>query len=147
MTHTNASEIHEAAASAGSNSVEKLKLGTVCVHGGEPNPRVNGSAVMPIFQSSTFTILGTHLSSLRPLFERNTLFDSGHIDLMTFSVPCYLFTGTEKAYDDVRYTRCNNNPSQEVVADKIARLEGMRWTKRCSTMLHHDDGAAAVGGR
>lgn len=32
--------------------------------------------------------------------------------------------GEEPGYDDVRYTRCNNNPSQEAVGAKIAALEG-----------------------
>ncbi|KAF8073052.1 CHR5 [Scenedesmus sp. PABB004] len=32
--------------------------------------------------------------------------------------------GVEQDYDSVRYTRCNNNPSQERVAAKMAALEG-----------------------
>lgn len=39
-------------------------------------------------------------------------------------LPCV--AGEEITYDDVRYTRCYNNPSQEVVAAKIAQLEGMK---------------------
>ena len=55
-----------------------LGMSTLAINAGEPEPRVGGAAVMPIFQSATF-----------------------------------LFAG-EEDYDSVRYTRCNNNPSQEV---------------------------------
>jgi hypothetical protein len=53
-------------------------MSTLAITAGEPEPRISGAAVMPIFQSATF-----------------------------------LFAG-EQTYDSVRYTRCNNNPSQEV---------------------------------
>ncbi|WIA36723.1 hypothetical protein OEZ86_007995 [Tetradesmus obliquus] len=66
-----------------------MKVDTKCIHSGEPEPRIHGAAVMPIFQTATFA-----------------------------------FTGAEVGYDGVRYTRCNNNPSQEVVAAKLAALEG-----------------------
>jgi O-acetylhomoserine/O-acetylserine sulfhydrylase-like pyridoxal-dependent enzyme len=36
----------------------------------------------------------------------------------------YAAAGQEVGYDGVRYTRCNNNPSQEVVGAKLAALEG-----------------------
>ena len=38
--------------------------------------------------------------------------------------------GEEVGYDAVRYTRCNNNPSQEVVAAKLAALEGGKIPSR-----------------
>lgn len=38
----------------------------------------------------------------------------------------YAAAGQEVGYDAVRYTRCNNNPSQEVVGAKLAALEGVQ---------------------
>jgi hypothetical protein len=38
--------------------------------------------------------------------------------------PTLQFEGTEEGYDNVRYTRCNNNPSQTAVAAHLAALEG-----------------------
>lgn len=33
-------------------------------------------------------------------------------------------TGQEAGYDEVRYTRCSNNPTQEALGAKVAELEG-----------------------
>lgn len=52
------------------------------------DPRIDGAAVMPIFQTTTF------------------------------------LWGGEEGYDAVRYTRCNNNPSQLAVGARLAALEG-----------------------
>lgn len=41
-----------------------------------------------------------------------------------FQSATFVHTGEETSYDAVRYTRCNNNPSQLVVAAKLAALEG-----------------------
>eukprot|EP00775_Hariotina_reticulata_P013055 gene13055-13182_t len=41
-----------------------------------------------------------------------------------FQSATFVFTGEEKDYDSVRYTRCNNNPSQDALASKVAKLEG-----------------------
>jgi hypothetical protein len=51
-----------------------------------------------------------------PIFKRSK---SNHV--------CHVAAGEEVGYDAVRYTRCNNNPSQEVVAAKLAALEGEQW--------------------
>lgn len=40
-----------------------------------------------------------------------------------FQSATFLYRG-ESTYDAVRYTRCNNNPSQLVVGAKLAALEG-----------------------
>lgn len=84
-----------------------LSIETLCVAGSDAS-RVDGSAVMPIFQSATF-----------------------------------LTTGEEVGYDAVRYTRCNNNPSQVVLGEKLAELEGTEaalplssgMAAICSTLL------------
>jgi hypothetical protein len=53
--------------------------------------------------------------------------------------PCHVGAGQEVGYDGVRYTRCNNNPSQEVVATKLAALEGEQrvtsWVTLQVTMM------------
>ena len=65
-----------------------MKRDTLLIHGGEPSPRIAGSAVPPIFQSTVYAMEGT------------------------------------PAYDDIIYPRLNNLPNHEVLAKKLALLEG-----------------------
>lgn len=74
-----------------SDAAAPLELGlqTRAVHSGSIEPRVDGAVCTPIFQSSTYEMVG------------------------------------EVAYDDIRYLRLNNTPNHNVVAKKVAALEGV----------------------
>lgn len=48
----------------------------------------------------------------------------GLLLLLLCGPACATTTGAEGGYDAVRYTRCNNNPSQVVLGQKLAELEG-----------------------
>lgn len=41
-----------------------------------------------------------------------------------FQAATFVYHGTETSYNNVRYTRCNNNPSQVAVGAQLAALEG-----------------------
>ncbi|KAL6765655.1 cystathionine beta-lyase MetC [Haematococcus lacustris] len=75
----------------------KQQLSTACVHAGE-SFRLLGAITTPIFQSATF------------------LTDPEHLHLSSGA--------PQETWGSVRYTRCNNNPSQLVLASKLAELEG-----------------------
>lgn len=68
--------------------IRSKHLATTAVHAGEPDPRIGGAVVAPIFQSANFEY------------------------------------GGESEYHALRYLRLNNTPSHDVVAAKLAALEG-----------------------
>lgn len=75
---------------------------TLAVHAGDPEPRVEGAVVPPIFQSATFEYAGASDAG------------AGHGDS----------GGADAGHaDELRYLRLNNSPSQRAAAARLAALE------------------------
>jgi O-acetylhomoserine/O-acetylserine sulfhydrylase-like pyridoxal-dependent enzyme len=63
-----------------------------------------------------------------------------------FQSATFVFTGEENDYGSVRYTRCNNNPSQETLAGKVAKLEGISF-KICYFDAYYPSFSRGRGGK
>jgi cystathionine beta-lyase/cystathionine gamma-synthase len=73
---------------------KKHRLETRVVHAGDPRPRIEGAAVIPIFQSTVFQVAVW-----------------GHPE-------------EARTYEEVRYPRLTNLPNQMALGRKLAALEG-----------------------